>query len=340
MPSFLIVRTAIAPRNREQVLEYERQELAKIGAELRLASCANAEELMSATRDADGILHPPSARIPISRRIIDQLERCKVIAAVSIGTDHIDVNACTERGIIVSNLGGTYTDDVADHTMALLLACSRKIMVFDHCLRTGRWQDQWALRPGVPRLRETTLGLLAFGRIARAVAKRAHGFGMQVLAYDPLLEDKIFREHSVEPCEFDDLLKRSDIISIHLPLTDRTRGIVNGRALRLMKAGAILINTGRGAVLDEIALVQALREGHIACAGIDVFETEPVDMNHPLVQMHNVVLTPHVGAVSDSSAEELLIRPVGEVIRVLQGRPPRPEAFVNSEVWKHCAISP
>ncbi len=338
MESLLVLRTAIAPRNREQVLEYERRELAKVGAELRLLSCASSEELMVAARHAHGILHPPSARVPISHRIVEQLEKCKVIAAVSIGTDHIDVSACTQQGIVVANLGGTYSDEVADHTMALLLACSRKILAFDHCVRAGKWQDGWMLRPGVPRLRNMTLGLLAFGRIARAVAKRAHSFGMQVLAYDPLLQDNVFQEHGVERSELEDLLQRSDVLSIHVPLTDRTRGMVNARALRLLKPGAILINTARGAVVDQAALVQALQEGHIASAGIDVFETEPVDENHPLVKLQNVVLTPHVGAVSDASADELRIRPVAQVVRVLQGLAPHPEAFVNPEVWKNCTI--
>ncbi len=338
MESLLVLRTGIAPRNREQVLEYERQELARIGAELRLVSCGSPEELIDAARDAHGILHPPSARVPISHRIVERLEKCKVVAAVSIGTDHIDVNACTQRGIVVTNLGGAYTDEVADHTMALLLACSRKIMAFDQCIRAGRWQDGWALRPGVPRLRNMTLGLLAFVRIARAVAKRAHSFGMRVLAYDPLLQDRVFEEHAVERAEFDDLLQRSDVLSIHLPLTNRTRGMVDARALRLLKRGAIVINTGRGAVIDEKALVQALQEGHIAYAGIDVFETEPVDENNLLARMPQVVLTPHVGAVSDASADESRIRPVAQVIRVLQGLPPHPEAFVNPEVWTNCTV--
>jgi D-3-phosphoglycerate dehydrogenase len=338
MESLLVLRTGIAPRNREHVLEHERQQLAQVGAELRLVSCASSDELIDAARHAHGILHPPSARVPISRRIIEHLDKCRVIAAVSIGTDHIDVNACTQRGIVIANLGGVYTDEVADHTMALLLACSRKITAFDQCIRAGRWQDQWALRPGVPRLRNMTLGLLAFGRIARAVAKRADSFGMRVLAYDPLLEDNVFQEHGVERTELDDLLAKADVLSIHLPLTDRTRGMVNARALRLLKPGAILINTARGAIVDQVALVQALQEGRIASAGIDVFETEPVDENHPLVKLQNVVLTPHVGAVSDASAEELRIRPVAQVVRVLQGLPPHPEAFVNPEVWKNCTI--
>jgi D-3-phosphoglycerate dehydrogenase len=338
MGSFLVVRTGIHPRNRERVLEYEQSELARIGAELKLASCTSPDELASAVRQADAILHPPSVRIPISRRIVESLENCQVVAAVSMGTDHIDVNACTGCGIVVTNLGGTYTEEVADHAMTLLLACSRKLMAFDDCVRNRPWQDQWLLRPGVLCLQKATLGLVAFGRIARAVARRSRAFGMRVVAYDPLVEDRVFVEQGVERCELDDLLRVSDIVSIHTPLTNRTRGMINGRALGLMRPGSILINTARGGILDEDALVKALEEGRIACAGLDVFQAEPVDRKHPLFQMKSVIVTPHIGAVSDSSAEEMRIRPISEVIRVLQGGFPRPEAFVNPEVWKNCTI--
>lgn len=335
-PSYFVLRTQAHPGQQETTLPYERAELAKVGAELRFVVCKTPEEILAAGRDADVIIHPGGVKLP--RRIIEQLTRCKGIVITKVGTDNVDIAAATERGIVVANMPDGWTNEVADVALGLLLALNRQIVALNNNLKTRGWQAAWAAMLPMPAIRNMTLGIIGFGRIGRATALRAQAFGMKVIAYDPLLESHVFASYDVAQAELEDVLRESDAVSLHMQLTDRTRAMIDEKALRMMKPGAILINTARGAVVDEAALIRALQEGWIAGAGLDVTAKEPCDSGNPLLSMDNVVVIPHTAGVSSSVAAEHHLRPVAEVIRILSGRPPRPEAFVNPEVWKRSTV--
>jgi D-3-phosphoglycerate dehydrogenase / 2-oxoglutarate reductase len=330
-PAVVLRTAAMDPRRAEPILKYEREQLATVGAELRIVQCDTPDEVLAAGRDAAAIIHPGYMEIP--RRIIEQLENCKIIVVTKVGFDNIDVDACSERGIVVANLPDGWTNEVADVAMGLLLDCNRHISIANSKLKTGDWQASSDAIPVMPALRYSTLGILGLGRIGKAVAKRALGFGLTVIAYDPLIESDVFARAGVEQVEFDELCQRSDFISLHPPLTAVTYHIINERALRMMKPHAVIINTSRGPVIDEPALIMALQEGMIGGAGLDVFEKEPCDPHNPLLSMDNVVVLPHKSGFSRATPEEHRVKPIGEVVRVLSGRPPRPEAFVNRELW-------
>jgi D-3-phosphoglycerate dehydrogenase len=335
-PSFIVLRTQTNPVLLEKILPYEKAELAKVGAELRYAPCNTPDDVVAAGRDADVIIHPGGVKL--TRSVFSQLPRCKGIVLSKVGFDNVDIAAATERGIIVANMPDGWTNEVADVALGLLLALNRQIVALNNNLKTKGWQAAWAAIRPMPAMRAMTLGIIGFGRIGQATARRAQAFGMNVIAYDPLLEGHIFASCNVEQVEFEDVLRRSDALSLHMQLTDRTRNMIDAKALRMMKPTAVLINTARGGVVDEPALIKALQEGWIAGAGLDVLAKEPCDPDNPLLAMDNVVVIPHTAGVSTAVFEEHRVKPVAEVIRILSGRPPRPEAFVNPEVWTRSTV--
>jgi D-3-phosphoglycerate dehydrogenase len=335
-PTYIVLRTHINPRLGEAGLAYERAELAKVGAELRAVTCATADDVLANGRDADVIIFPTYMALP--RRIIEKLEKCKAIVVTKVGTDNVDVQTATEQGIIVANLPDGWTNEVADQAMGLLLAVNRRIVTLNNAFKTRGWQAAWSTLTPMPRLRGRIIGIVGLGRIGRAMTVRAQAFGMSALAYDPLIEARVFQEYNAEPVSFDDLLRRADVVSLHVPCTDRTRRMINEQTLRQMKPSAVLINTARGPIVDEAALARALREGWIAGAGLDVFEKEPCAPDNPLLALDNVVATPHTCGLSDGATEESRVKPVAEVVRILSGLPPRPEAFVNPEVWTRATV--
>jgi D-3-phosphoglycerate dehydrogenase / 2-oxoglutarate reductase len=329
-PKHIVLRTGGQGAGSEPLINHERAELAKVGAELRVVDCKSPEEILAAGRDADVILH--ASHVPLPRGIIEKLEKCKGVVASSVGTENIDVPACTERGIIVANLPDGWTHEVADQAMGYVLALNRHIFALDAGTKQGKWPFAHSTGTRLLALRRLILGIFGLGRIGRAMTVRAQAFGMTVIANDPLIEQSVFSQYHVESVGFEDLLKRSDVLSIHAPLTNRTYHIFNEQALRMMKPTALVINTARGPLIDEKALIRALREGWTAGAGLDVFEQEPCDPANPLLTMENVVLTPHTAGQSDAAVESRF-RPIYDVVRILQGLPPRPEAFVNRELW-------
>ena len=332
MASTYVLRTAaLDPVRGEPILRYEREQLATVGAELRVVQCNTAEEVLAAGREAAGIIHPGYLELP--RLIIEQLKNCKIIVVTKVGFDNIDVDACTELGIVVANLPDGWTNEVADQAMGLLLDVNRRITLSSTLLKTTSWEASSDAITAMPAIRNCTLGIVGLGRIGKAVAARAHPFGMKIIAYDPLIEHDVFERADVEAVSFEDLLKRSDFVTLHPPLTAKTYHMIDEKALRQMQKHAVLINTSRGSVVDEPALIKALKEGWIGGAGIDVFEKEPCDRDNGLLMMDNVVVTPHKSGFSWATPEEHRVKPVGEVVRVLSGRAPRPEAFVNRELW-------
>lgn len=313
---YLVVHTDTATGEEFPV---ERAMLDEFGAEMACTEALDEDSLIDATRDADALL---VNRAPITRRLIENLSRCQVIVRKGVGYDVVDVSAATERGILVCTLPDIWTDEVANQAMALLLACNRRVLALDHSLRAGGWRSYKQVRIG--QLRDETLGIIGYGRIGTAVARRALPFGMQIIAYDPYLPAPSPRESGVQVVEsLEELLQKSDFISVHCPLSPETFHLISEPQFRSMKPTSYIINTSRGPVIDQTALTRALQEGVIAGAGLDVFETEPPERSDPLLSMENVVLSPHNGFYSDPAVERMHVRAAEEVIDVLSGRWPR-----------------
>jgi D-3-phosphoglycerate dehydrogenase len=279
------------------------------------------EEFLGEAADCDALLNTYAG--PITAQVMAKMPRCRIIARYGIGVDTIDLEAATRSGIIVTNNPTYCIEEVAEHTMALILACARKVPLYDRLVRAGRWE----VPPGKPmfRLSGRTLGLLGFGNIARQVAARASAFGMRVLYADPFVESPQF--HRVE---LDELLRESDFVSVHPPLTPQTRGIIDDDALGKMKKTAFLVNCARGPVVDTQALVRALDAGRIAGCALDTVDPEPLPDPHPLRGRENVIITPHVAWYSEQALVGLQAGAPGEVRRVLGGE--WPVNVVNREV--------
>lgn len=290
MARFKIVTSAGGPG-----YEYEMEALEGLDAEIVEAPAQPEQAFIAAARDADALYGKGA---PITKAIVDSLERCKIIALGSVGVDYVDVAAATARGIPVTNCPDTFIEEVADHAMTLLLATFRRLVEQDRMVREGRWREGRPQLYQYPRLMGQTLGFIAFGHVARAVALRAKPFGLRMLAYDPFIEELVMPRYDVRPASLSEVLQQSDFISLHAPATPEAQGMLTERHFRQMKKTAIFINTGRGPTVNEGTLIQALDEGWIAGAGLDVLETEPPGDNNPLLRMNNVILTAHVASAS------------------------------------------
>src|SRR5271169_812851 len=313
--------------------ELEMEALQGLDAEIVEVSAASEDAFVTAARDADALY---AKGMPITKRIIDGLERCRIIALGTVGVDSVDLTAATARGIPVTNVPDTFIEEVADHAITLLLATFRRLVEQDRMVREGRW---WEGRPQLmkfPRLMGQTLGFIAFGHVARAVARRARPFGLRMLAYDPFVEELIMPEYDVLPATLPEVLQQSDFVSMHAPATLEAQSMLNETHFRQMKKTAIFINTGRGRTVDEPALIKALRDGWIAGAGLDVLETEPPKPDNPLLKMDNVTLTPHVASAS-ARFDPMRRRRVGqEVALALKGQWPR--SCVNPTVLERSSL--
>ncbi len=305
--------------------------LAKIGAELRLASAPSSEGILEVARNADAVL---ATYGKVTAEMIVQMPRCRVISRFGIGVDNVDIPAATSAGIVVTRVPDYCLDEVSDHAMALLLAMVRKIPSSNARTHSGRWEMK-AVVP-IHRLRGTVLGLVAFGQIPQLVAPKAQAFGIRVVTYDPYVSKQVAERAGVEQVEFDQLLKISDYISIHTPLAPATRHLFNADAFRRMKPTAYLINTARGPIIDEAALASALDQGHLAGAALDVMEQEPPASGSPLFGRDNVIVTPHTSFYSEESLVDLQTKAAEEVVRVLTGQAPKnpvnPEALKTAHV--------
>jgi len=287
------------------------------------------DELMAALKEKDGLLCLLTDRI--DAEIMDACPKLKIISNCAVGYDNIDISAATERGIIVTNTPGVLTETTADLTWALLLTLARRVVEADRFVREGRfagWSPTLLLGRDV---HGKTLGIVGFGRIGRAVARRAIGFNMEILYFDVnRAPNELEAELSARFVDLRTLLSESDFVSLHLPLTPLTRHLIAEEELRQMKTSAFLINTSRGPIVDERALIRALEEGWIGGAALDVFEHEP-DVPPELLKLPNVVLSPHIGSASVETRSEMAMMAVDNLLAVLQGC--RPEHIVNPEVW-------
>ncbi|TDJ41067.1 MAG: C-terminal binding protein [Gammaproteobacteria bacterium] len=289
-------------------------------AEIVEVEAASVEDFVSVARDADAII--TSWGIKIDQSIIDGLTKCVVIGVGSVGVDMVDVDAATRAGIVVTNVPDVFIEEVADHAMMLLLSTTRRTKQMDQMVRDGDWFKGRPLLSDTPRLLGQTLGLVAFGNVARCTARRAVAFGMHVIAHDPYVSELTISEAGVEPVGWQELLERSDYLSIHAPLNEETRHLLGADAFAQMKSSAVVINTARGPIIDEADLIQALSDNVIAGAGLDVLEQEPPDSDNPLLAMSNVVITPHVASATNRMRPETRRRVGREVALVLRNRWP------------------
>jgi D-3-phosphoglycerate dehydrogenase len=312
MKYFVAVADSVFPN-----LDPAREVLSSIGAEIQLSPEPTPDAIMTLAKDADGVL---VTYAKITADMIRQMTKCRIISRFGIGVDNVDIPVATEKGIVVTKVPDYCIDEVSDHAMALLLSAVRKIPMGTEQVHAGTWK----MPNFVPihRLRGSVLGLAGFGRIPQLVAPKAQAFGMKVIAYDPYLPKDVFTKAGVEQVDFPTLLKRSDYISVHSPLTPETKGLFNADAFRQMKKGAYIVNTARGPVIDEQALAAAIDSGHLAGAALDVMTTEP-PANSPLIGKKNVIITPHTSFYSDESLVELQTKAAQEVANVLTGKPPR-----------------
>jgi D-3-phosphoglycerate dehydrogenase / 2-oxoglutarate reductase len=293
-------------------VEVERELLAEIDAELTVAS-GDVESVLSSAADADAILN---TYLPWSADSIARLEKCRIIARYGIGFDNVDLGAAADAGIVVTNVPDYSVEEVATHALALILASLRKVVIANDSVRSGTWRID-NFRP-ISRLSTLTVGLVGYGRIARRISAPLEALGAGVIAHDPYLQPG----SDLPPLlELDTVLARSDIVSLHLPLTDETRGIIDGDALARMKPTAILINTSRGPLVDLDALSLALKEGTIGAAGLDVFDVEPLDASR-IEGVPNLIVTPHMAYYSEEALAESQRKAATQVVKVLTGVKP------------------
>jgi D-3-phosphoglycerate dehydrogenase len=288
--------------------------LAKLDPTFRMSKSASADDILAVAKDADAIL---VTYAKLTRELLMQLTKCKAIGRFGLGVDNIDLPAAKEKGIQVNYVPDYCIREVSDHAMALLLALIRKIPLSNKLVQGGRWEMP-AVVP-IRRIEGTVLGLIGFGHIPRLVAPKAQAFGIKVIAYDPFAKPEVFKAAKVESVDFDTLLKTSDYVSVHAPLLPATRGMMNADAFAKMKKGAYLVNTARGPLIDEPALIAALDAGQLGGAGLDVVAAEPLAKDSKLLGRDNVIISPHTGFYSIEALNELQTKCAADVARVLSG---------------------
>ena len=312
MPRFLIAVTDSPFPS----LDPAKAALARVEPELRMAKSTSADDILAVARDADAVL-VTYAKLPGD--LLRQLTRCKAIGRFGLGVDNIDIAAAAELGIAVTYVPDYCMHEVSDHAMALLLALARKIPLSNKLVQAGRWEMP-AVVP-IHRLAGRALGLVGFGNIPRVLAPKAKAFGLRVVTHDPYASQQALAA-GVESVSFDRLLEISDFVSIHAPLMPATRGLFNAEVFRKMKTGALLINTARGPLVDEDALVSALDSGRLGGAALDVVAVEPLPKDSRLIGRDNVILTPHTAFYSVEALNELQTKCAADVARVLSGEKP------------------
>ncbi|SEK31203.1 C-terminal binding protein [Haloferax larsenii] len=288
-------------------------------ADVTTAELGSVEALVEACEAADADAVVTDINTPVTADALDTLD-LSVVARAAVGFENIDVEAATDRGVVVTNVPSYCTDEVATHSVALLLSCIRATPAYDRGVRAG----EWPATPGreLHRMKGRTLGFLSFGAIAQRTAELCSGFGLDFVAYDPYVDDDTLAEYGVERVSLSDLYARADYLSVNAPATPETRGMVDADAFDALDDDAIVVNTGRGEVIDEAALVDALREGDIAAAGLDVFETEPLREDSLLRELENAVLSPHAAWCSAEARAEVNEQTATDIKRVFAGEEP------------------
>lgn len=315
----------------ERDLKWEEEECKKLGIDFYYYQLrdASAYELIKTFKDADILL---TNMATLNAEVLDGLENVKVLLRHGIGYDKVDVEAATRNGIIFANEATASSDDVAEHAIMLILETFRKRKLQDKVLKRWIYTREWSSEDIYPmhRMKGKTLGIIGCGNIGSLVLKKMSGFGMKILVCDPYLSEERYKELGIEHVHFDDILKESDIITIHVPVTEETRGMFHMDKFRLMKKTAVIINTARGPVLSTDDLITALKTGIISGAGIDVYETEPPAPDSEIITMDNVILSPHIAWYSEEGGWDIRYMIMDDVKSFLEGKPPR--FVVNPEV--------
>ena len=304
------------------------------GIDFAFKECRTRDDLAATAGDAEIVWVFGSHQI-LYEENFDLIPQCGAIVRTGSGTDNVPVALATERGMVVANTPDAITIAVAEHAIALMFAVMRQVVVQDRAVRRGIWDRDLALPDGT--FQGKTLGLVGFGRIPQAVARKLSGFEPQVLAYDPYVDESLARELGVELVDLDAVMSRSDFVSVHTPLVDETHHLIGARQLRLMKKEAIFVNTARGPVVDEKALLQALQENWFAGAGLDVLEQEPPDPDNPILQLENVVVNPHIAGYWEKGTQLFWEQSVQAVVDLAQGRWPR--SYINPGVKPRWELS-
>src|SRR4030043_874915 len=295
-------------------IDIEKKVLSKLNVELVKFQCKTEDELIKNCKDADALLNQYAK---ITQNVIEHLDNVKIISRYGVCVDNVNLNAATKKGIFVTNVVYDICD-VADHTITLMLALTRKLFFVDKSVKKLEWD--WKKFHPITRIKGKTVGIIGLGRVGRQVAKRINCFDVTILACDPYISSDIFRKYNANCVDLDTLLHQSDFVTLHIPLNDETRYMISTNQLKKMKKTAILINAARGGIVDEEALYKALLENEIAGAGLDVLEKEPVEKDNPLLKLDNVIITPHMGWYSEDSVDEVQKIAAEQVLMSLQGK--------------------
>lgn len=304
-------------------IDTERTIIENAGHELYAYQEKVPEKLIPVVKDADAVVTQYS---DISREVIESMQNCKVIIKYGIGVNNIDCEAAGRKGIYVCNVPDYGVKEVSDHTVALILSLGKKLPILQKSLKEGCWGYQ-SIIP-VKRFSECQAGLIGFGRIPQLVCKKLQAFGMKVMVYDPYANPDLIKEYEAYHANLEEICSTADFISIHCPLTEETRHLIGEKEISSMKENCCIINTARGGVVDENALIEALKNHRISGAGIDVFEEEPIAPTHPFLSMDNVIATPHCAWYSETAISLLQKKAAEEVVNILGGN--RPHHCVNS----------
>lgn len=297
-------------------LKYEEEVFAESGLEIEFikAQCKTEEQVIEQARQADAILNQYA---PISRRVIESLENARVISRYGVGINTIDLEAATEKGITVANVPDYGMEEVSNHTLALLLSWARKVPLLNNQVKKGNW-DFKACVP-IHRFNEQTVGVLGFGRIPRRFIEKVKPLGFKLAAYDPFVSAEDMAAVGVRKMELDEIIREADYLSVHVPLVKDTFHLLNAERFNQMKKNAVILNTARGPIIDEKALIDALKNGVIAGAALDVTEEEPISIDNPLLNMDNVIITPHSAWYSEEAMVELRQKAARNIVQVLKG---------------------
>lgn len=297
-------------------LEYEEKVFKESGLSINFikAQCKTEDEVIEHAKDVDAILNQYA---PLGKRVIESLTKCKVISRYGVGVNTVDLDVAKDKDITVANVPDYGMEEVSNHTLALLLSWARKVTVLNNEVKMGNWD----FKAGVPihRFDNQTLGVLGFGRIPRRLIEKARPLGFKMAAYDPFVLESDMEKAGVQKMSLDQIIQVADFLSIHVPLTKDTYHLINKERLAKMKSNAIIINTARGPIIDEVSLADALSKGLIAGAALDVTEEEPVDKASPLINMDNVIITPHSAWYSEESMIELRTKAALNIVHVLKG---------------------
>lgn len=311
----------------KEIMTEEQAALDRVGGRIIGYDCASQEDIIAAAAQADVLT---TNLLPISGRVIRSLPRCRAIIRRGVGYDEVDVACATSCGVMVVNIPDFCIEELSNHAVALMLAAAKKIPMLDRLVRSGRWALAKAVQAPMAAVHGETLGIVGCGQAGRCIAKKASAFGMRVIGFDKYVSPEVMAQAGIEPVSLPSLLRQADYVTLHVGLSEETFHLINRDALALMKPTATLINTSRGANVDEAALIDALRRGQIAAACLDVFESEPLPPDSPLTQMEQVVLTPHSASYSDAAFQLLRQKAGEEEVRIALGQ--RPVHLVNPQV--------